>query len=160
MLVGWLVACMSNRFINNDKGNPFYDFYMGRSFAPFIGPLDLKFFCEQRPGLMAWCLFNFAFALKQYEVLFVLLRYYLLTCLVLKKKLLLLLSFGSTKLHGYVTTSMVLVNVFHYIYVVDTFVFEVSMSTKEKKMLGSIYDIHCLNLFVRFLALFFFVFCF
>jgi len=80
---------------HGNSGNVFYDFWMGRHFIPFIGPIDVKFFCEQRPGLMAWCLFNFAFALKQYE------------------------------LHGTITNSMVLVNVFHYIYVMDTFVFEV-----------------------------------
>ena len=36
------------------KGNPVYDFFIGRELNPRIGSFDLKFFCELRPGLIGW----------------------------------------------------------------------------------------------------------
>ena len=35
-------------------GNIIYDFFMGHELNPRVGPLDLKFFCELRPGLFLW----------------------------------------------------------------------------------------------------------
>lgn len=44
-----------------------YDYFMGATTNPRIGWFDLKFFCESRPGLILWVLFNFSLALKQFE---------------------------------------------------------------------------------------------
>jgi len=68
---------------------------MGRAFAPFLGPIDLKFVCEQRPGLMAWLAINAGCWVHQYRVT------------------------------GEINVAMALVNIFHYLYVLDTFIFEV-----------------------------------
>ena len=73
-----------------------YDFWMGRAFAPKIGPIDLKFFCEQRPGLMAWLAINAGCWIAEHR-----------------------------QHPDELNVSMLLVNVFHYLYVLDTFVFEV-----------------------------------
>jgi len=34
---------------------------MGRELNPRIGPIDLKFFCELRPGLIGWIMLDFSF---------------------------------------------------------------------------------------------------
>ena len=62
---------------------------MGRELNPRWGSFDWKEFCELRPGLIGWMLLNAAMMLKQYERL------------------------------GYVTGSMILVNVFQGLYVWD-----------------------------------------
>lgn len=72
-----------------------YDFFIGRALTPRLLGLDLKFFCEQRPGLSAWCLINIACLVEQYNTL------------------------------GYVTNGMWVVVLLTVMYVVDTFVFEV-----------------------------------
>ena len=72
-----------------DSGNFFYDFFMGRELNPRIGDFDWKEFCELRPGLIGWFLLN-------------------ASCLVRQKMEL-----------GYVTGSMVLINVFQGAYVWD-----------------------------------------
>lgn len=87
--------------------HPVYDFFMGstrnpRFFRPKFRPksnsnlnsnpwFDLKFFCESRPGLILWVVLNAGFAFAQYEE------------------------------QGYVTCSMVLVNVFQLWYILDYF---------------------------------------
>lgn len=38
-----------------------YDFFMGRELNPRIGPVDLKFFCELRPGLIGWVILDLSF---------------------------------------------------------------------------------------------------
>lgn len=43
-----------------NSGNFFYDFFMGHELNPRLGSLDLKFFCELRPGLFLWALINMA----------------------------------------------------------------------------------------------------
>lgn len=48
-------------------GNFLYDFYIGRPLNPRIGPLDLKAFCELRPGLIGWVMLNMGMARKQFE---------------------------------------------------------------------------------------------
>jgi hypothetical protein len=70
-------------------GNEVYDFFIGRSLNPRIGSLDLKYFCELRPGLILWLLINLSMACAQYER------------------------------HGSVSSSMVLVLLFQAYYVFD-----------------------------------------
>jgi len=72
-------------------GDPIRDSFMGTTLNPRIGPFDLKYFCESRPGLILWVLFNLSLAAAQRER------------------------------HGTVTTAMLLVNAFQFLYVVDYF---------------------------------------
>jgi delta14-sterol reductase len=62
---------------------------MGRPLNPRVWGLDLKYFCELRPGLAGWLLLDLSMAAAQYNKL------------------------------GYVTNSMVLVCCFHAYYVTD-----------------------------------------
>lgn len=43
-----------------NSGIPLYDFFIGRELNPRVGGLDLKYFCELRPGLIQWLLLNLA----------------------------------------------------------------------------------------------------
>ncbi|KAK9768163.1 erg24, C-14 sterol reductase [Basidiobolus ranarum] len=52
--------------LGGNSGNVLYDFFIGRELNPRIGSLDLKYFCELRPGLIGWLLLNFSMAVKQY----------------------------------------------------------------------------------------------
>ncbi|KAI9175746.1 hypothetical protein H9P43_006110 [Blastocladiella emersonii ATCC 22665] len=77
------------------SGSAIYDFYMGIEFNPRIGKwFDFKLFHNGRPGIVAWTLISYSFAVRQY------------------------LDFG------HVTNSMVIVNLLHAIYVVDFFINE------------------------------------
>ena len=76
------------------SGSVFYDFFMGVELNPRIGNFDFKLFFNGRPGIVAWTLINLSFAAKQHAA------------------------------YGYVTNSMILVNILHAIYVVDFFVNE------------------------------------
>jgi delta14-sterol reductase/lamin-B receptor len=71
--------------------NVISDFYLGTALNPRISNFDLKFFFEARPGLIAWIIFDFAFAAKQLQ------------------------------LQGYVSLSMALVCAFQFWYVTDYF---------------------------------------
>ncbi|XP_034756350.1 delta(14)-sterol reductase LBR [Etheostoma cragini] len=51
--------------LEGSSGNVAYDFFKGRELNPRIKDFDLKFFCEMRPGLIGWCLINFALALAE-----------------------------------------------------------------------------------------------
>lgn len=74
------------------SGNIFYDYMMGIEFNPRFGKtFDFKLFFNGRPGIIAWTLINLSYAAKQYE------RY------------------------GFVTNSMILVNVLQGLYVLDFF---------------------------------------
>ncbi|XP_051909204.1 delta(14)-sterol reductase LBR isoform X2 [Hippocampus zosterae] len=53
--------------LGGSSGNVAYDFFKGHELNPRIKSFDLKFFCEMRPGLIGWCLINFAFALAEME---------------------------------------------------------------------------------------------
>lgn len=86
------------------SGSFLYDFFMGVELNPRIGPLDLKLFFNGRPGIVAWTMINLSFAAAQYS------RF------------------------GYVTNSMLLVNLFHGMYVLYFF-------WKESWYLNTI-DIH------------------
>lgn len=72
-----------------NSGNMIYDFFMGRELNPRFGDFDWKEFCELRPGLLGWMVLNICMSIKQYENL------------------------------GYVTGSMVLINIFQGFYVWD-----------------------------------------
>lgn len=76
-----------------------YDFFIGRELNPRIGPLDLKFFCELRPGLIGWVVINLGMMSKQREI------------------------------QGFVSASMIMVNVFQGLYVWDGLFFERSILT-------------------------------
>jgi delta14-sterol reductase len=80
-------------------GSLSYDYFMGARLNPRIGQFDFKFFCESRPGLIAWVVINASFAAKQYQ------------------------------LHGHVTTAMILVNLFHLLYIADYFWHEEAILT-------------------------------
>ena len=73
------------------SGYAVYDFYMGRELNPrsFSNSFDWKEFCELRPGLILWLIINLAMAIQQHRLL------------------------------GYVTGSMILINVFQGFYVWD-----------------------------------------
>ncbi|XP_029281171.1 delta(14)-sterol reductase LBR isoform X2 [Cottoperca gobio] len=51
--------------LGGSSGNVVYDFFKGHELNPRIKNFDLKFFCEMRPGLIGWCLINFAMALAE-----------------------------------------------------------------------------------------------
>jgi protein-S-isoprenylcysteine O-methyltransferase Ste14 len=74
-----------------NSGNVIYDYFMGRELNPrsINGTFDWKEFCELRPGLIGWCILNMAMLSKQYNKL------------------------------GYVTGSMILINIFQGLYVWD-----------------------------------------
>jgi 7-dehydrocholesterol reductase len=76
---------------NKYSGSFVYDFIMGVEFNPRIGNLDFKLFFNGRPGIIAWTLINISFAAAQ------------------------------AKRYGYVSDSMVLVNILQAIYVLDFF---------------------------------------
>jgi Delta14-sterol reductase len=74
-----------------NSGNPIYDFFIGRELNPrgLGGTFDWKEFCELRPGLIGWMLLNASCAAKQHQTM------------------------------GYVSGSMILVNIFQGVYVWD-----------------------------------------
>jgi protein-S-isoprenylcysteine O-methyltransferase Ste14 len=80
-------------------GSFFYDYFMGVTLNPRLGTFDWKFFCESRPGLIAWIVINFSMAAKQYQ------------------------------LHGTVTTPMILVLAFQFLYIADYFWHEEAILT-------------------------------
>ena len=80
-------------------GRPLYDYFMGTALNPRIGSLDIKLFCEARPGMIFWMLLNLSMAAKQYEVL------------------------------GTVTVPMVLVVGFQGFYLIDYFIHEEAILT-------------------------------
>ncbi|EEB09593.1 C-14 sterol reductase Erg24 [Schizosaccharomyces japonicus yFS275] len=81
------------------SGNAIYDWYIGRELNPRLGLFDLKVFCELRPGLILWVVFDIAFACHQ------------------------IVQFGR------ITDSMVLVVLSHSWYVVDSLVNESAVLT-------------------------------
>jgi len=73
------------------NGHAVTDFVMGVELNPRVGGLDLKLFHIGRVGMMAWTIVNASFAATQFQEL------------------------------GYVTSSMILVNVLQLVYVLDFF---------------------------------------
>lgn len=84
----------ASRVPERTAGNRLYDFLIGTALNPRIRSFDLKLFCESRPGLILWVLIDLSLAAKQYQ------------------------------LHGAVTTPMILVNAFQFLYVADYFFHE------------------------------------
>ena len=72
-----------------------YDFFIGHELNPRIGPLDLKFFCELRPGLIGWVILDLSYLIKACE------------------------------LYGSPSPALVIVVIFHAFYVADALWFEV-----------------------------------
>jgi len=77
-------------------GYPLYDYFIGRELNPRVlyGQLDLKFFCELRPGLCMWFLINLACAFKQMNL--------------------------PTNASGWVDPWMIIVIIFEGLYIVDS----------------------------------------
>ncbi|KAG0308372.1 7-dehydrocholesterol reductase [Dissophora globulifera] len=74
------------------SGSAIYDFLMGIEFNPRFGKyFDFKLFHNGRPGIVAWTMINLSFAAAQYQEI------------------------------GYVTNSMILLNLLHATYVLDFF---------------------------------------
>ncbi|KAL8648672.1 MAG: hypothetical protein Q9210_004845 [Variospora velana] len=76
------------------SGNIIYDFFIGRELnpritVPVIGTIDIKAFCELRPGMLGWVLLDLAFVVHQY------------------------------KLYGFVSDSIILITLFQSLYVFD-----------------------------------------
>ncbi|KAH8147990.1 uncharacterized protein LAJ45_08092 [Morchella importuna] len=77
------------------SGSRIYDFYMGIELNPRFGQWwDFKLFHNGRPGIVAWTLIDLSYAAWQYERI------------------------------GYITNSMIIVNILHAFYVVDFFINE------------------------------------
>jgi Delta14-sterol reductase len=82
-----------------NTGSMLYDLFKGRELNPRDFGFDWKFFCELRPGLFGWVVINLSMMAAQYEK------------------------------HGSVTASMLLVNLFQFIYVMDSVVVESAILT-------------------------------
>ena len=82
-----------------NSGNFFYDFWMGRELNPRIIGLDLKYFCELRPGMFLWAVLNWAHVAKQYHEF------------------------------GFVTNSMIVVVCCQLIYIADSVYYEQAILT-------------------------------
>lgn len=92
----------SNNLMLSAVGNSGYtihDFWMGRELNPRIGILDLKQFCELRPGIFLWVVLNYAYAAKQYLD------------------------------HGYLSNSMIFVCIGQLVYAADSVWFEAAILT-------------------------------
>ncbi|KAI1005478.1 Delta(14)-sterol reductase [Podosphaera aphanis] len=86
------------------SGNIIYDWFIGRELnprvtLPLLGEIDIKEWCELRPGMLGWMLLDFSFVAHQY------------------------------KAFGYVTDSIVLVTVFQVLYVLDAYWMESAILT-------------------------------
>jgi protein-S-isoprenylcysteine O-methyltransferase Ste14 len=83
----------------SSSGNVLYDYFMGVQLNPRFGNFDFKFFCESRPGLIAWVLIDWSLAAAHYQ------------------------------LHGTLTTPMILVCAFQTLYIADYFWHEEAILT-------------------------------
>jgi delta14-sterol reductase len=86
------------------SGSLIYDWFIGRELnpritLPFWGEVDIKAFCELRPGMLGWVLMDLAFIAHQYHV------------------------------HGYVTDSILLITAFQAVYVFDALWMEAAILT-------------------------------
>ncbi|KAG5948716.1 Delta(14)-sterol reductase [Claviceps pazoutovae] len=85
-------------------GNMLYDWFIGRELnprvtIPLIGEVDLKEWCELRPGMMGWIILNCAWCAQQYRNF------------------------------GFVTDSIVCITVVQAVYIVDSWWFEPAILT-------------------------------
>lgn len=81
-----------------------YDWFIGRELnprvnLPIFGEVDLKVFCELRPGLLGWIVLDYAFMAHQYST------------------------------YGYVSDSMLLITAFQTLYVADAMYMEAAITT-------------------------------
>ena len=86
------------------SGNLIYDWFIGRELnprvdLPIFGTIDIKVFCELRPGMLGWILLNLAFVAHQY------------------------------KLYGYITDSILFITGCQALYVLDALYMEPAMLT-------------------------------
>ncbi|KAJ1148757.1 hypothetical protein NDU88_001583 [Pleurodeles waltl] len=54
--------------LGGNSGNFIYDFFIGRELNPRIGTFDLKYFCELRPGLIGWVTINLVMLFAEMKV--------------------------------------------------------------------------------------------
>ncbi|KAJ2969601.1 hypothetical protein NQ176_g8576 [Zarea fungicola] len=85
-------------------GNLLYDWFIGRELnprvtIPFIGEVDIKEWCELRPGMMGWIILNSAWCAQQYRN------------------------------YGYITDSIICITVVQALYIVDSWWFEPAILT-------------------------------
>lgn len=52
--------------INGNSESAFYNWFIGRELNPRVGPIDIKLFCELKPGLLLWLALNFSCLHHQY----------------------------------------------------------------------------------------------
>jgi 7-dehydrocholesterol reductase len=83
--------CPSNPFDRKITSSKFYDYFMGIELNPRTFSLDWKLFLNGRPGIIGWSLINLSFAAAQYQE------------------------------YGYITNSMVLVNILQTLYILYFF---------------------------------------
>jgi Delta14-sterol reductase len=86
------------------SGNMLYDWFIGRELnprttLPFFGEIDIKLFCELRPGMLGWLILDYAFMAHQY------------------------------KTSGSVSDSIILISAFQTLYVLDAHYMEPSILT-------------------------------
>lgn len=85
-------------------GNMLYDWFIGRELnprvtLPLIGEIDIKEFCELRPGMLGWLLLDYAFIAHQY------------------------------KTYGFISDSIILISAFQTLYVLDAHYMEPAITT-------------------------------
>ncbi|PHH83267.1 hypothetical protein CDD82_2687 [Ophiocordyceps australis] len=85
-------------------GNMLYDWFIGRELnprvvIPLIGEIDIKEWCELRPGMMGWIILNCAWCARQYRN------------------------------YGYLTDSIVCITLVQAVYVFDSWVYESAILT-------------------------------
>ena len=86
------------------SGNLIYDWFIGRELNPRIklpifGTIDIKAFCELRPGMLGWVLLNLAFVAHQYDI------------------------------YGYISDSIIFITFFQALYVFDALYMEPAILT-------------------------------
>ncbi|CAD6503167.1 BgTH12-02835 [Blumeria graminis f. sp. triticale] len=79
-----------------NSGNVLYDWFIGRELnprarLPLLGEIDIKLWCELRPGMLGWLLLDLTFVAHQY------------------------------KTFGFISDSIALVTLFHTLYVLDAY---------------------------------------
>lgn len=85
-------------------GNVLYDWFIGRELnprisLPFLGEIDIKVFCELRPGMLGWLIADYTAIAHQY------------------------------KTHGFVSDSILLISAFQTLYVFDSYYMEPAVLT-------------------------------
>jgi delta14-sterol reductase len=85
-------------------GNMLYDWFIGRELnprvtLPFFGEIDIKLFCELRPGMLGWLILDYAFIAHQY------------------------------KTYGFVSDSILLISAFQTLYIFDSYYMEPAVLT-------------------------------